>query len=74
MTNNLKLRDVWATQLDQDASTARIDVLPWLSRMTLDVIGHAGSSIVPPLVNSVTDWEIEVSTINLTHLPESQMS
>ncbi|KAL0578186.1 hypothetical protein V5O48_003817 [Marasmius crinis-equi] len=42
VAKSIALRDVWAAQIDQETSTARVDVLSWLSRMTLDVIGHAG--------------------------------
>ncbi|KAH9919442.1 cytochrome P450 [Epithele typhae] len=38
-----ELRDVWAREIDAaDGQSARLDVLSWLSRMTLDVIGLAG--------------------------------
>ncbi|KAL4261304.1 Cytochrome P450 superfamily protein [Pleurotus pulmonarius] len=37
----IQLRDVWAAETAKEGS-ARIDVLSWLSRMTLDVIGLAG--------------------------------
>ncbi|KAG5648394.1 hypothetical protein DXG03_004968 [Asterophora parasitica] len=41
-----KLRDIWLeqanTQEDMDAKCPRIDVLSWLARATLDVIGEAG--------------------------------
>ncbi|KAJ7498084.1 cytochrome P450 [Mycena galericulata] len=38
----VQLRDVWAHQVAQGNGSARIDVLDWLRRMTLDVIGQAG--------------------------------
>ena len=42
----IQLRDVWSSEIDKDpaASTKGIhlNVMPWLSRMTLDVIGLAG--------------------------------
>lgn len=45
----LQLRDAWKSQIELAAnsgikaqSTARVDVLSWLSKMTLDVIGLAG--------------------------------
>ncbi|KAF9235966.1 cytochrome P450 [Melanogaster broomeanus] len=42
----IRLRDVWSSEIANNAATnttgARIDVVPWLSRMTLDVIGLAG--------------------------------
>ncbi|THV01377.1 cytochrome P450 [Dendrothele bispora CBS 962.96] len=39
---SLQLRDIWAAQVSQEGSSAQLDVLSWLSRMTLDVIGLAG--------------------------------
>ncbi|KAF9219209.1 cytochrome P450 [Gyrodon lividus] len=42
----IRLRDIWSSEIAKDPSTnttgARIDIMPWLSRMTLDVIGLAG--------------------------------
>jgi hypothetical protein len=51
-TVRLKLRDVWARKIGDDAKSARIDVLDWLSKMTLDVIGQAGK-FVPRLLGKV---------------------
>jgi hypothetical protein len=42
---SIELRDAWSAQLrkQQDgAECGKIDVLSWLSKMTLDVIGQAG--------------------------------
>ena len=40
---NNQLRDTWAAKIEEgDGSKAEVDVLHWLSRMTLDVIGQAG--------------------------------
>ncbi|KAJ7343735.1 cytochrome P450 [Mycena albidolilacea] len=36
------LREVWARQVAEQNGEARIEVLSWLRRMTLDVIGQAG--------------------------------
>ncbi|KAF8217962.1 cytochrome P450 [Mycena galopus ATCC 62051] len=36
------LRDVWIRQIGGNSRPTRIDVLDWLSKMTLDVIGQAG--------------------------------
>lgn len=37
------MRDIWARSVENSGNgTARIDVLSWLSRATLDVIGLAG--------------------------------
>ncbi|KAL0947682.1 hypothetical protein HGRIS_013770 [Hohenbuehelia grisea] len=38
----IKLRDLWSVESSKEGGTARVDVLSWLSRMTLDVIGLAG--------------------------------
>ncbi|KIK52835.1 hypothetical protein GYMLUDRAFT_233155 [Collybiopsis luxurians FD-317 M1] len=38
----VELREVWLSQVDAAGGTARINVLQWISRMTLDVIGRAG--------------------------------
>ncbi|KAF5349510.1 hypothetical protein D9756_009021 [Leucocoprinus leucothites] len=39
----VRLRDIWTNQIQQaDGEQRQIDVLSWLSRTTLDVIGEAG--------------------------------
>ncbi|KAJ7494429.1 cytochrome P450 [Mycena galericulata] len=38
----LELRDVWAVQAANSNGAARVDVLSWLSKATLDIIGLAG--------------------------------
>ncbi|KAF7364386.1 hypothetical protein MSAN_01099300 [Mycena sanguinolenta] len=38
----VQLRDIWAAQTAQENGAARIEVMSWLRRMTLDVIGQAG--------------------------------
>ncbi|KAJ7159473.1 cytochrome P450 [Mycena filopes] len=45
LEKSVELRDIWASQIGDGSGTssaARIDVLEWLSKMTLDVIGQAG--------------------------------
>ncbi|KAF9036827.1 cytochrome P450 [Panaeolus papilionaceus] len=37
-----KMRDIWAIESAKEGGKGRIDVLSWLGRMTLDVIGLAG--------------------------------
>lgn len=44
-----QLRDIWDAESTKQGGTGRIDVLSWLSKMTLDVIGLAGN-VVPLLV------------------------
>lgn len=46
-----QLRDVWSTMTVSEHA-ARIDVMPWLSKMTLDVIGLAGRSFSKELPTS----------------------
>ena len=36
------MRDLWSSLLPSDGSSARIEVLSWLSRAALDIIGLAG--------------------------------
>lgn len=36
------MRDIWAIESAKEGGKGRIDVLSWLGRMTLDVIGLAG--------------------------------
>lgn len=50
----LKLRDIWITNLDGDAEGKVMDILPWLTRTTLDVIGAAGFGYE---FNSLTNGE-----------------
>jgi len=41
-TKAIQLRDLWSTEITKPDFKGRIDVLRWLSKMTLDVIGQAG--------------------------------
>ncbi|KAJ7108241.1 cytochrome P450 [Mycena epipterygia] len=38
----VQLRDAWTAQLPEGTTSVRVDVLAWLRRMSLDVIGQAG--------------------------------
>ncbi|KAI5118119.1 hypothetical protein M0805_008028 [Coniferiporia weirii] len=38
----LQLRDIWKSEFKEEKDTQRIEVLSWLSRTTLDIIGLAG--------------------------------
>lgn len=42
ISKSIQLRDVWSTMTVDSEHTTRIDIMPWLSKMTLDVIGLAG--------------------------------
>ncbi|KAJ7260121.1 cytochrome P450 [Mycena rebaudengoi] len=39
---SIELRNIWSREIRPGTSSARIEVLSWLSKMTLDVIGQAG--------------------------------
>ncbi|CAL1709425.1 unnamed protein product [Somion occarium] len=38
----IQLRDIWLSEISQNNGCKRIDILNWLSRVTLDIIGLAG--------------------------------
>ncbi|KAF8061719.1 cytochrome P450 [Lyophyllum atratum] len=42
VAKSLQLRDIWAADNANHGGTSRIDILSWLSRTTLDIIGLAG--------------------------------
>ncbi|KAJ7911563.1 cytochrome P450 [Mycena leptocephala] len=42
VAKSAELRDIWSAQATNAGGTARIDVLSWLSKATLDIIGLAG--------------------------------
>lgn len=42
ISKSIKLRDILSTMTVTSEHTTRIDIMPWLSKMTLDVIGLAG--------------------------------
>jgi hypothetical protein len=65
----VKLRDIWADESAMQGGTGRIDVLPWLSKMTLDVIGLAGAftSYQLDVISSHTKLGVQDSIINLMH-------
>ncbi|KJA19222.1 hypothetical protein HYPSUDRAFT_44481 [Hypholoma sublateritium FD-334 SS-4] len=39
---SIQLRDIWAMESSKEGSNGHVEVLSWLSKMTLDVIGQAG--------------------------------
>jgi hypothetical protein len=66
-----KLRDIWASEIEQnDDKPTRIDVLSWLSKATLDVIGLAGTCSVPTFpFPGLPCWELRLQLqIRLTEL------
>ncbi|KAJ7662429.1 cytochrome P450 [Mycena rosella] len=38
---SIQLRDIWATQISGDGGIARVEIVSWLSKATLDIIGLA---------------------------------
>ncbi|KAG6861475.1 hypothetical protein C0995_016254 [Termitomyces sp. Mi166 len=42
MAKSIQLRDIWAVDIAKEGGVGRIEVLSWLSRATLDIIGLAG--------------------------------
>jgi len=52
LSKSIKLRDVWSSMTAASEHAIRIDVMPWLSRMTLDVIGLAGFNYEFDALNS----------------------
>jgi hypothetical protein len=40
-----QLRDIWSSEIAKPDFKGRIDVLGWLSKLTLEVIGQAGAYI-----------------------------
>ncbi|KAG1903374.1 cytochrome P450 [Suillus fuscotomentosus] len=42
LSKSIKLRDIWSTMTVASEHAARMDIMPWLSKMMLDVIGLAG--------------------------------
>ncbi|KAJ6543029.1 cytochrome P450 [Mycena capillaripes] len=67
----IQLRDIWAHQVAQDG-TARIEVLSWLRRMTLDVIGQAGFNYqFDALQPTAKPNELNTVFTQLFHSPQS---
>ncbi|KAJ6448700.1 cytochrome P450 [Mycena sanguinolenta] len=58
---SVQLRDIWTHQVAQENGAARIDVLEWLRRITLDVIGQAGFN-----------YQFNEVFTDLLHSPSSQ--
>ncbi|KAK2460650.1 hypothetical protein APHAL10511_007120 [Amanita phalloides] len=51
----IELRDALEVELTKQEGAARVDILPWLSKTTLDVIGLAGFNYNFNSLSSVTD-------------------
>ena len=59
-----QLRDIWSSEIAKDPTTTitstRIDVVPWLTKVTLDIIGLTGK--IAPQSNTHADEEQDSTT------------
>ncbi|KAJ7123294.1 cytochrome P450 [Mycena crocata] len=55
---SIELRDIWATQVDNQNGTARVDVLKDFGKATLDIIGQAGFNYHFNSLSSETESEL----------------
>ncbi|KAJ6543111.1 cytochrome P450 [Mycena capillaripes] len=68
----IQLRDIWAHQIAQEDGTARIEVMSWLRRMTLDVIGQAGFNYqFNALEQNARPNELNTAFTKLFHSPQA---
>jgi len=68
----VQLRDIWARQAEQQNGAASIEVLSWLRRMTLDVIGQAGFNYqFDALENNGKSNELDEVFTKLFHSPQA---
>ncbi|KAL0575385.1 hypothetical protein V5O48_006598 [Marasmius crinis-equi] len=66
-----ELRDAWKGQIERAEGTARIEVLSWLSKMTLDVIGRAGFNYEFNAIASTDDNQNELNQAFTTIFSQS---
>jgi hypothetical protein len=52
----IKLRDIWLVESLKHSGSSRIDVLSWLNKLTLDVIGLAGACVTWMLIVGLTRY------------------
>ncbi|KAJ7735831.1 cytochrome P450 [Mycena maculata] len=70
----VQLRDVWVQQVAQENGAACIEVMSWLRRMTLDVIGQAGFNYqFGALETTGKPNELNQAFTDLLHSPNSQI-
>ncbi|KAJ6553319.1 cytochrome P450 [Mycena capillaripes] len=70
---SVQLRDIWGRRVTQENGEARIDVLEWVRRITLDVIGQAGFNYrFGALTDQGTPSELHQAFTDLTYSPDSQ--
>ncbi|KAJ7452640.1 cytochrome P450 [Mycena latifolia] len=68
----VRLRDIWAAQVARNPSATRVEVLSWLRRMTLDVIGQAGFDYDFDSLNPTGDSnELHEAFTELLHSPNA---
>ncbi|KAJ7087980.1 cytochrome P450 [Mycena belliarum] len=69
---SVQLRDIWAAQTAQGHGTARVEVMSWLRKMTLDVIGQAGFDYqFNALDPSARPNELNQAFTDLFHSPQA---
>ncbi|KAG1852910.1 cytochrome P450 [Suillus tomentosus] len=69
LSKSIKLRDIWSTMTVASEHAARMDIMPWLSKMTLDVIGLAGFNYEFDALNA-TDKPNELNqAFSVMHIP-----
>ncbi|KAF8202811.1 cytochrome P450 [Mycena galopus ATCC 62051] len=72
MEKAVQLRDMWAAQLAQQEGAACIEVMSWLRRVTLDVIGQAGFNYrFDALDSSGKPNELNDAFTDLLHSPHA---
>ncbi|KAF4577163.1 hypothetical protein EYR36_005150 [Pleurotus pulmonarius] len=70
---SIQLRDLWASEAKRQGGTGRVDVLSWLSRMTLDVIGLAGFNYTFDALNeNATPNELNQAFSTIFHSGSNQ--
>ncbi|KAJ7121087.1 cytochrome P450 [Mycena epipterygia] len=72
---SIQLKDIWASEVaSSDGGAARIDVLQWISKMTLDVIGQAGFNYHLNALNPAgTPSELNRVLGQILHAPQSHL-
>ncbi|KAJ6577019.1 cytochrome P450 [Mycena vulgaris] len=70
---SMQLRDIWMRQIADDSGSSRVDVLAWLRKMTLDVIGQAGFNYqFNAMEPKGHPNELDQAFTHLFHSPQSQ--
>jgi hypothetical protein len=63
----MKLHDIWITESEKQGGTRRVDVLSWLNKVALNIIGLAGVFAGQVLSSSSdTRFDAQDSIIQLT--------